>query len=255
MSTELLRSLAQAGLRVFDKEDLIKSAISLGLKESYVPRMTSLMVEKGDMVSLYKGIYALPTELLAGGPLHSFEIAMKLAKKGAISHRSAMSYYELTDQVFSKVYLTVPKEEGANLSKIKDYEIKGTRYHLLRVSSQNYWGVKAVFIGEAKVWMTNLEKTLIDGLSRPDLCGGFREVIFAYERGISKVSVGVVLDYAKRTSLVACKRLGWIFEQLGVQEDVQEQLMELPMPYCQRLDASGDRHGKVIPKWNLLENI
>jgi hypothetical protein len=80
MSTELLRSLAQAGLRIFDKDDLVRVALSLGLKETYVPKMTSLMIKNGDLVSLSKGLYALPVELLAGGPLHSFEIAMKLAK-------------------------------------------------------------------------------------------------------------------------------------------------------------------------------
>jgi len=255
MSAELLRSIAQAGLRVFDKNELTKVAILLGIKESYIPQMTSLLVRNGDLVSLAKGLYALPVEFLAGGPLHSFEIAMKLAKKGAISHRSALSYYELTDQVFSKVYVTVPKEKGANLSKIKDYEIQGTRYHLLRVSPQNYWGIKAVFIREARIWITDLEKTLIDGLSRPDLCGGFREVIFAYERSIEQFSSHLIVDYAHKTSLVVCKRLGWIFEQLGVHKDMQLELMALPMPYYQRLDAAGERRGKVIQRWNLLENI
>lgn len=255
MSAELLRSLAQTGLRILGKDALVKVALSLGLKESYVPKMTSLMIKNGDLVSLNKGLYTLPVELLAGGPLHSFEIAMKLAKKGAISHRSALSYYELTDQVFSKVYVTVPKEKGANLSKITDYDIKGTCYHLVRIFPQHYWGVKTVFIGEARVWITDLERTLVDGLSRPDLCGGFREVIFAYERSVDRISPSLILEYVQRTSLVACKRLGWIFEQLGVHKEIQEQLMALPMPYYQRLDAAGKRQGKVIKHWNLLENI
>lgn len=255
MSAELLRSLAQAGLRVFDKNELVKTALSLGLKETYVPKMTSLMIRNGDLVSLSKGLYALPVELLAGGSLHSFEIAMKLAKKGAISHRSALSYYELTDQVFSKVYVTVPKEKGANLSKITDYDIKGAQYHLIRILSQNYWGIKAVFVGEARIWITDLERTLIDGLSSPDLCGGFREVVFAYERSTTRLSPHLILEYAQRTSLVVCKRLGWVFEQLGVHKDLQEYLVALPMPYYQRLDAMGEREGKVIKHWNLLENV
>lgn len=255
MAAEILRTLAQNGLRVFDMNELTKAALFLGLKKEYVPKMASTMIKNGDIIALYKGLYALPTELLAGGPLHSFEIAMKLAKKGAISHRSALSYYELTDQIFSKVYVTVPKEKGANLSRLKEYEIKGTRYHLLRVAPQNYWGIKTVFLGEAKIWITDLEKTLIDGLSRPDLCGGFREVLYAYEKGISKFNPDVLVDYAMKTSLADCKRLGWIFEKLEICEDIQEILMVLPMPYCQRLDASGQRQGKVIRHWNLLENI
>jgi predicted transcriptional regulator of viral defense system len=180
---------------------------------------------------------------------------MKLAKKGAISHRSAMVYYELTDQVFSKVYITVPREKGANLSVIKEYDLKGTRYQLIRVAPQHYWGVKAVFLGEARIWITDLEKTLIDGLTRPDLCGGFREVIFAFEKGATGLSPPLILEYAKRISLVTCKRLGWMLEQLGVHKEIQEQLRVLPMPYTQRLDASGTRKGKVIQRWNLLENI
>ena len=255
MSAELLRSFAQAGLRILDKDDLVRAALSLGLKETYVPKMTSLMIKNGDLESLSKGLYTLPVELLAGGPLHSFEIAMKLAKKGAISHRSALSYYELTDQVFSKVYVTVPKEKGANLSKITDYDIKGAQYHLLRVLPQSYWGVKAVFMGEARAWITDLERTLIDGLSRPDLCGGFREVVFAYERSVSRISPSLILEYAQKTSLVACKRLGWVFDKLGIHKDLQEKLMALPMPYYQRLDAAGERQGKAIKHWNLLENI
>lgn len=255
MAGDLVRAIAQTGLRVFDRHELMEIATRVDLKKTYVPRMMNLMVHNGEILFLGNGLYSLPPELLAGGPLHSFEIAMKLAKKGAISHRSAMAHYELTDQVFSKVYITVPKEKGANLSRTKEYELKGTRYNLIRIEPQHYWGIKPIFLGEARVWITDLEKTLIDGLSRPELCGGFREVLFAFEKGITQISPNLILEYGKRTSLVACKRLGWVLEQLDVHQEIREQLIALPMPYCQRLDAAGKRTGKVIHPWNLLENI
>jgi predicted transcriptional regulator of viral defense system len=255
MAGDLIRAVAQAGLRIFDRQELMEIAIRVDLKKTYVPRMMNLMVRNGEIVSLGNGLYSLPPELLAGGPLHSFEIAMKVAKKGAISHRSAMAYYQLTDQVFAKVYITVPREKGANLSRTKEYNLQGTRFELIRIEPQHYWGIKPVFLGEARVWIADLEKTLIDGLSRPELCGGFREVLFAFEKGIAQISPILILEYAKRTSLVACKRLGWVLEQLDMYQEIQEQLMAMPMPYCQRLDAAGKRAGKVIHPWNLLENI
>ena len=255
MSVDILRALAQRGLRVFDYSELAEMAQTLGLKKSYIPALAALMIKNGELVSLYKGIYALPLEFLAGGPLHSFEIAMKIAKKGAISHRSALSYYELTDQVISKIYVTVPKERGANLSTKKLYEINGVNYELIRIAPQHYWGVKTIFIGEARIRITDLERTLIDGLSRPEACGGFREVLFAYEKGISKISPTTILSYAEKTSLAVCKRLGLIFETLDVYQDIQKQIKSMPMPYTQRLDAAGPRRGKVIKHWNLLENI
>jgi predicted transcriptional regulator of viral defense system len=254
MSTELLKSLSRNGLRIFDMKELTKVAIELGLKKRYVPRIASQMIKKGSLISLRKGLYTLPQELLSGGPLHSFEIGLKIAKKGAISHRSAMSYYELTDQVFSTVYLTVPKDEGANLSTNNNYLINGTNIHLMRVSPQHYWGINTVFVGEARIYITEFEKSLIDGLTNPELCWGFREVIFAFERCAYQLKPTLISTYAHKTSLVVCKRLGWVFEQLGLYEDIQTQLKELPMPYMQKLDANGKKQGRVFKNWNLLDN-
>ena len=200
-------------------------------------------------------MYSLPPELLSGGPLHTFEIAIKLAKKGSISHRSAISYYDLTDQVLSRVYVTVPREKGANLSTTKEYILKGVRYNLIRVSPQNYWGIKPIFLGEARVSITNLEKTLIDVLSKPEYCGGFREVIHAFEKGISQAVPEVLFSYARKTSLVTCKRLGWVLDQISQYPDIQGQIMALPMAYYQKLDPSGNRKGKQNQRWNLMENL
>lgn len=255
MSIQLIRQIAQQGLRIFDKGDLTEIISALGLSKNYMKRLLRLMVEQGNLVSFGNGLYTLPTELLSGGPLYSFEIALKLAKKGAISHWSAMDYHGLTDQITSKVYVTVPKEKGANLSSKRNYSLEGVTYTLIRIDPKNFWGVKSVFLGEAKVMVTDLEKTLIDGLANPELCGGFRDVLFGYERGITKVSSTILLDYAQKTSLVACKRLGWVLEKLNEYPDIQEHLLSIKMPYSQKLDASGKRIGKLNPRWSLMENI
>ena len=110
-------------------------------------------------------------------------------------------------------------------------------------------------MGEARIEVTDLERTLIDGLQSPAYCGGFRDVLFAYEGGLHKASPSQLLDYAKQTSLVVCKRLGWVCEQLGVFPELQDQLAGLGMPYYQRLAVTGSRHGKYNNRWNLVENI
>lgn len=255
MAVDKLKSIAQSGRRIFDREDLVDLANNLGLSQSYIPRMLSLMVQKGSLISLGKGLYTLPMELLAGGPIHSFEIAIKLAKIGAISHRSAMSHYNLTDQVISTIYVTVPQKKGANLSTIKEYFIGGTKYQLIRVLPQHYWGIKPTFIGEARIWITDLEKTLIDGLINPQYCGGMREVIYAFEQGIGKVSANKLYEYAKKTTTVVCKRLGWILDQINEYPEIQEQLASIPMSYYQKLDPQGKRLGKHHSRWMLMENF
>lgn len=255
MRVEFIQEIAKTGLRIFEKHDIEGIFARLGLSPNYIKRMLRVMAAKQQIISLGKGLYTLPTELMPGGPLHPYEIALKIAKAGAISHRSALSYHGLTDQVMSRIYVTVPRKEGANLSQTKEYQLNNTRYFFIRVTPKNYWGIQRVFIGEARIEITDLEKTLIDGLQSPAYCGGFRDVLFAYEGGLHKASPSQLLDYAKQTSLVVCKRLGWVCEQLGEFTDLQEQLAAFSMPYYQRLDVTGSRHGKYNKRWNLVENI
>lgn len=255
MTAEIIGLIARSGLRVFDRGDLTKITDSVGLSPKYIPRLMSLMAQQGSIVSIGKGLYSLPIELLAGGPIHTFEIALKISGKGSISHRSAMVHHKLSDQMLSRVYITVPQEKGANKSSTKEYTLKGVRYNLIRVSPQHYWGVKWGFVGEARFSITDLEKTLIDGITNPEHCGGFREVLFAFERGIDDISAGRLFDYAKKTSIVTCKRLGWILEQMGEYPEIQEQCVYMPMNYYQRLDSSGDRKGRLNKRWNIMENF
>ena len=255
MRVEFIQDIAKTGLRIFDKKDLVPIFEALGLSSNYIKRMVREMTAKEQLASLGKGLYSLPTELIPGGPLHPYEIALKISKVGAISHRSAMAYHDLTDQAMSRIYVTVPRKQGANLSRTKEYQLNNARYFIIRVTPENYWGTLKIFIGEARIEITDLEKTLIDGLQHPAYCGGFRDVLFAYERGINKISQELMLEYAKRTSLVVCKRLGWVCEQLGEFTELQDQLETLKMPYYQRLDPTGDRQGKYNKRWNLVENI
>ena len=184
MRVEFIQEIAKAGLRVFEKSDIETIFTNLELSPNYIKRMLRQMVESQQLISLGKGLYALPAEFLSGGPPHPYEIALKIAKIGAISHRSAMAYHDLTDQSLFRIYVTVPRKAGANLSQTKDYQLHNTRYCLIRVAPEHYWGTQQVFMGESRIEVTNLEKTLIDGLQNPNYCGGFRDVLFAYERRV-----------------------------------------------------------------------
>lgn len=252
---DLVRKTAQLGIRIFDKKDVEGFYEELSISKKYIPRMLSLMAQKGSIVALGKGLYTLPVELLAGGPIHSFEIAMKLVKNGAISHRSAMSYHHLTDQMISTVYVTVPRENGANLSTKRIYNLNGDQYQLMRISKENYWGIKKVFLNESSIFITDIEKTLLDGLKNPEYCGGIREVSFAFEQAISQSSPDTLYNYVLKMPLVVGKRLGWMLEKMDRYPELQHLMASIPMNYYQKLDPLGNREGKHHPRWMLIENI
>lgn len=255
MSVDLLKEIAQSGLRIFTKKDILELPKIQSYSSSYSTVLLNVLEEKGEVISLGKGMYSLPIELLSGGPIHPFEIAMKLAMNGAISHRSAMAHHNLTDQIISEVYITVPRESGSNLSRLNVYNLKGVLYNLIRVNKKDYWGIRKIFIGEAPIWITDIERTLIDGLCNPELCGGMREVIFAFEKGVGRSSPPILLDYAKQRSMITCKRLGWILDQLDEFKDLQKEIISIPVKSYQKLDPSGKRAGKYNKKWMVVENI
>lgn len=255
MTAEILRTLGVHGIRIFCAEDVQFLSEEIGISKTYIRRMLSLMARKEEIVSYGQGLYSLPIELLAGGPIHSFEIALKLARKGSISHRSALQHYNLTDQLSNTIYVTVPKESGANLSTIKEYKINGVIYKLIRVNPKKYWGVKNVFIDEIRVSITDLERTLIDCLSNPELCGGIREVIFAFEKILPNIDITKLFNYATTTSIAVSKRLGWVLDKLGQLEELQLKLKEIPANQYQKLDPNHTRSGKYNKSWMIVENI
>ena len=73
------------------------------------------------------------------------------------------------------------------------------------------------------------------------------------EELIDYISIKKLIQYAVRChnkSLLA--RLGYVLEDIGV--DVQIQQKYLPKDYV-KFDPSGDRQGKWIAKWNIIDNL
>ncbi|MBX3486632.1 MAG: hypothetical protein KF798_01860 [Candidatus Paracaedibacteraceae bacterium] len=255
MTAGVLRILGAHGIRIFCAEDIQFLSEEIGISKTYIRRMLSLMAQKEEIVSYGQGLYSLPIELLAGSPIHSFEIALKLARKGSISYRSALQHYNLTDQFSNTIYITVPKETGANLSSNTEYKINGVIYKLIRINPKKYWGIKNEFIDEIRISITDIERTLIDCLSHPEFCSGMREVIFAFEKILPNVDISKLFNYATSISIAVSKRLGWILNKLGQLEELQVRLKEIPANQYQKLDPNHTRSGKYNKSWMIVENI
>ncbi|MDP5012820.1 MAG: hypothetical protein NWQ29_03875 [Alphaproteobacteria bacterium] len=251
----LFHIFAKHGLRVFSFSDVAELLKEESFSASYIRKLLTVMAKRGDLQRLGNGLYALPVHILSGGSLHAFEIAMKLVHRGAISHRSAMFHHGITDQILTHVYITSPRVPESNRSSKSAYLINDTHYNIRRVQADHYYGVKRIFMGEISFWITDLEKTMIDGLSDPNLCGGFREVLHAFSHARDNVNSETLLDYLKREPTVIAKRVGWILETIKMLPELQSELEKMPTQVVQKLDPSGLRRGHINKRWMLLENM
>lgn len=259
---ELVRRLASEGRRIFSIEQARDLSAQVGLSQTYVAEALHHLRRTGWIVPIRRGLYAVSSAVPGVAPVHEFEIAMALADPAAISHWSALHYHGLTEQVPRKVFvLTRVDTSIPRLSKAKrkdsgdGYAVGDTSYQFIQVKPDRFFGTKDVWVGEVRVLMTDAERTLLDGLSMPQYCGDFAEVLHAYEVIGSRLDLERIIGYALRLDVATVKRLGWVLEKQGVEQVHLEHLLRVPIGSYRTLDPTGPRQGPRNRRWMIQENL
>ena len=223
VGVELIRRIAAEGARIFSTERARELAPEVGLKDSYLREALHHLHRNGWVVPLRRGLYALSTSVPGVTPAHEFEVAMALVTPAAISHWSALHYHGLTEQAPRKVFVltttdaSVPRVRSTAVKRISNgYSIGDTVYQFVQVKPERYFGVEKVWIGEARVRVTDPERTLLDGLSMPQYCGDFAEVLHAFEVRGKHLDVERIVQYACQLDTAIAKRLGWVLQFQGI---------------------------------------
>ena len=259
---ELVRRLAEEGERVFSIGRARELAPAAGLSEGYLRQALHHLTRSGWLVRLRKGLYALSTSVPGVAPVHEFEIAMALVSPAAISHWSALHHHGLTDQIPREVFVltttdaAIPRvrARGATAGRV-GYRVGDTVFRFVQVKPERYFGIQPEWIGEARVWITDPERTLLDGLARPHYCGDFAEVLHAFEARGASLDVDRLIGYALKLDTATAKRLGWVLEHLGVESSRLERLAMLSIKGYRKLDPTGPRKGPYNGRWMIQENL
>lgn len=257
---DLVRLLASEGDRIFSTQRARELSPRVGLNASYLLEALYHLRRNGWIVPLRKGLYALSSSVPGVTAAHEFEIAMALVNPAAISHWSVMHHHGLTEQIPRKVFVLTTTETSvprARSGHRQDggYPIGDTIYQFVQVKPERFFGTEKVWIGEARVTITDPERTLLDGLSRPQYCGDFGEVLHAFEARGRHLNIERIIDYARKLDAVTSKRLGWVLENQGVDSERLEVLAQLPIKGYRKLDPTGPRKGPCNRRWMIQENL
>ncbi len=258
MNFDFIKHLMNSGMRVFNVRQATQVAQELGLQSSTEIKIQLHRLYKKKMINrLSRGLYCLAPEFLSGVPIHEYEIAMALTSPATLAYFSAFNYHKLTDQISSQFYIATleDKEGGKSQSSRHTCTIKGVHYRIVRINKKYFFGIEKRWLASARIEVTDLERTLIDGLIRPKYCGGFREVLDAYSQAIEKIDLNKIIKYALRINDSVCKRLGWILSHLGIEDSLLKPLLKRSNSNYSKLDPSGERKGTLNKKWHLLENF
>ena len=259
---ELVRILAYEGDRIFTTERARELAPRAGLSDGYVLEALHHLRRNNWIVPLRRGLYAVCWPVPGVAAVHEFEVAMALVQPAAVSHWSALNHHGLTEQIPREVFVLTTADTSVPRKRISEsadrragYPVSGTMYRFVQVRPERYFGVERIWMGDARVWVTDLERTLLDGLAMPQHCGGFGEVIHAFGEAMDRLDVEKIVEYSQRLGLAVTKRIGWVLERQGCEAPQLDKLAELPIKGHRKLDPTGPRNGAYNGRWMLQENL
>jgi predicted transcriptional regulator of viral defense system len=154
------------------------------------------------------------------------------------------------------VETSVPRVRSVKANWTKDgYPVGDLIYKFIQVKTERFFGSEKVWLGDVRVTITDPERTLLDGLSMPQYCGDFAEVLHAFQLGDRDLNLDRMIDYALRWDATMAKRLGWVLETQGVEIGLLEPLIQVPIKGYRKLDPTGPRRGSCNRRWMIQENL
>ncbi|MBN1914817.1 MAG: hypothetical protein JW769_02890 [Parachlamydiales bacterium] len=245
----ILRKIASQGLKIFNIDQAKEIAVQLKIRPNYVTEALHYCLKGGWILRLKKGVYAFSAESGFIDPPHEFEIAMALVVTSAISHWTAMKHYNLTQQSSNTIFAITPTSSSIPRSINKD------KFRFIKIKKEHYFGIEKVWIGQSQISITDLERTLLDGLMMPQYCGDFQEILHAFKMSKNKINFEKIIRYSMKLDKSVIKRLGWILEKLNVKHSYLKTLLQVPIKGYRKLNPIGDCRGIYNKKWMIQENI
>jgi len=171
----------------------------------------------------------------------------------AISYWSALNYYGYTEQIPRTVFVSAPKRETSTSQAILDVP-----YRLVFLSPKKFFGLAIVWQDNKPVQITDKEKTIIDCLDRPRLCGGIVEAAKGLSEGFKDgIDFSKLSSYARQIgNATVFKRLGFLAEslELPVETWLDDWQKSISKGYS-LLDPTQPKQGQYNARWHLIINV
>lgn len=252
-AAHLVTTLYEREQPIFRLKDVEKV---LGLDKNASINFVRKLVNRGVVTRLKPGLFILvPFELgkerdYLGEP--SIVAREIVAGRGYyLSHGTAMEIHQMVTQPQLVVTTSVLKPR-------RPVQVLGTQFQFIHTPQKYFFGIMEHWVTkQEKIRVSDLEKTVIDGLRQPEYCGGVTEVAKGLWMQRQSLSPKRLIEYAKKTEVGSViRRLGFLSElyQIGQDKDL-DALREILTDTYIRLDPSLPAEGKFLGRWRLHLNV
>ncbi len=230
---------AITGLAHASARSLVRNAVARGLVARLEPGLFILVPpELGSAREFSGNPYVVARELAAGAAYY-------------ISHASAMELHCMATQPQFVVFTSTTE-------RLRNRTIQGTEFRFVLLKPEYLFGVASHWVTKQEsVRISDLERTVIDGLRQPQYCGGVTEVAKSLWIRRSDMNPARLVDYALRLGIGAViRRLGYLLElyEVAPKGDLGRLRSALTATYVV-LDPVVPSEGRHLASWRLRVNI
>jgi len=227
-----------------------------GLQSHLASSLLHKAANRGLVSRVKRGVFVIvPAELgstteYSGNP---YLVARQLAGDAPyfISHASAMELHRMVTQPQLVVFVSSTK-------RIPSRTLQGTEFHFVLVKGAHFFGTTKHWATKQEfVEVSDLERTVIDGLRQPEYCGGVADVAKALWMRRQDIQVAKLIDYALRLRVGAvARRLGYLLDLYAIAPQAQlKRLRGVLSETYVRLDPTLPMEGPHLAQWRLQLNI
>ena len=252
-------ALLKRGSVIASAEDL---SSALGVSQVWAKNILPKLAKNGAVQRVGRGKYAvIPADVLYGRKSYVADPLVLVSDllKGTeyyVAYYSAAHVHGLTEQMPFKTTVAV-------LKQMRPLRVGNIFVSFVNLKKSRFFGFEEIRYLDATLKVSDLEKTLVDCVDRPELCGGVPEVvrIMSNALGTGQVSLQKLVSYVKRFgSHAVAQRLGFIIEyvqkkqKMRVEPEIIEELLRLIGSKIYPLDVKSSKKGEISKKWKIINN-
>lgn len=243
---------------VFTNDELAQAHARVGSGNLGTMRvLLSRQHARGRVLSVRRGVYAVVPLGTAPdvAPVDPYLVASRLAPDAVLAYHTALELHGHAHSAFAnQQFLTRTAARACTFRSVVFQPVRvpralaGRGGKRIEVQTMDRMGLD--------LRVTTLERTCVDALDRPDLCGGWEEVFRSLE-SVPYLDLEALVAYAlKLRSATVAAKVGWFLEcnaqRLDVPERVFRRLRSHAPQSRQYLDRGTKRGHRLASGWNLM---
>lgn len=181
-------------------------------------------------------------------------IAASLVEPSYLAYGTAAEIHDLTPQTRHTVWLAAPE-------RVHHKEIRGTEVRFVYLQEEKFFGAEDIDWLDERVRVSDLHKTILDCVDKPEYAGGIGEVTRIVASAAGQVDWKTMIRYSRRMgSQALVQRLGFLMDFVGAEmpDRARTELHELVSPNSRPqlgVPSRWGTGGALDPEWRLVVNV